>query len=178
METKKPMTEAALRRFAKAHLDAWNAHDVDACLALVTDDVLYDDPTFERPARGKKEMADRLRSVFAAFPDLHFAEDQFHVHTNVAQSECVVTYTFTGTMTGALPAPEGRMPATGKRVEVSGAALHRFDGELNSHMIVYYDSLGFMQQLGLLPESTGLGFKAVVLADLIAGKAKKALHLV
>lgn len=43
---------------------------------------------------------------------------------------------------------------------------------------MYYDSLDFMQQLGFLPETGRLGFKAVVLADYLAGRAKKALHLV
>ena len=42
---------------------------------------------------------------------------------------------------------------------------------------MYYDTLGMMQQLGFLPETTGLGFKAVVLADILAGKAKKVLHM-
>jgi hypothetical protein len=38
-----------------------------------------------------------------------------------------------------------------------------------------YDALDFMQQNGLLPKSDGMGFKAVVMADVLAGKAKKAL---
>lgn len=175
--TQSPMTDAGQRAFAKAHFDAWNAHDVEACLAMVTDDVVYEDAMYDNPARGKEEMAARLRSVFTAFPDMHFPEDLAHVYTNVEGGDCVLTYTFTATMTGALVAPEGRIPATGRRVEVSGAAVHRFRGELGSHFTLYYDTLGMMQQLGLLPQTSGLGFKAVVLADILAGKTKKALHM-
>jgi steroid delta-isomerase-like uncharacterized protein len=178
MEPKKgAITEAQMRTFAMAHFDAWNAHDVDACLALVTDDVVWGDPSFDKPAQGKAEMADRLRSLFAAFPDIHFPEDKAHVHTNVKDGECVLTWMFTATMTGPHVAPEGRMPATGKRIEVSGATLNRFRGDKLSHFTMYYDTLGMMQQLGLLPEASGLGFKAVVLADFLAGKAKKVLHM-
>ena len=176
--TKGAITDAQMRSFAKVHFDAWNAHDVDACVALVTDDVVWEEPSFERPAQGKAEMADRIRGMFTAFPDIHFPEEKAHVHTNVKDGECVLTWTFTATMTGALDAPEGRMPATGRRVDVSGATLNVFRGDKLSHFTMYYDTLGMMQQLGLLPETKGLGFKAVVLADFLAGKAKKALHLV
>lgn len=175
--TKGAITEAQLRKFAKAHFDAWNAHDVDACVALVTDDIVYDDPSFERPAHGKEEMADRLRGIFAAFPDMHFPEHMAHVHTNVKDREGVLTWTFTATMSGPLESPEGRLPATGKRVEVSGATLNRFRDDKLEHFTLYYDVLGMMQQLGLMPETTGIGFKAVVLADFLTGKAKKVLHM-
>jgi steroid delta-isomerase-like uncharacterized protein len=143
----------------------------------VTDGVIYEDPGFEKPAHGKAEMAARLRAIFTAFPDIHFPEDLAHVHTNVEDGECVLTWTFTATMTGALEQPEGRMPATGRAVKVSGATFNRFSGDLLSHFTMYYDSLDMMQQLGFLPESTGIGFKAIMLADYLAGRAKKVLHM-
>lgn len=177
MEPRTTITETTLRQFAKAHFDAWNAHDVDAAVALVTDDVVWDDPSFDTPAHGKEEMAARMRAVFVAFPDMHFPDELAHVHTNVKDGEGVLTWTFTATMTGHLDAPEGRLPATGKSIKVSGATLNRFRGDLLSHFTMYYDSLGMMQQLGLLPETSGIGFKAVVLADVLAGKAKKILHM-
>jgi len=171
------ITEAQIKKFAKAHFDAWNAHDVDACLAVLTDDVVYEDPSFEKPAVGKEEVAVRLRSVFTAFPDIHFPEELFHVHTNVKDAECVVTWTFTATMTNALESPEGRMPATGKQVKVTGATLNHFHGDKVSHFSMYYDTLDMMQQLGFLPETAGLGFRAIMLGEFLAGKAKKVLHL-
>ncbi|GAA6524394.1 nuclear transport factor 2 family protein [Intrasporangium sp. DVR] len=175
--TKKPLSDAALRSFAKAHFDAWNAHDVEACIALMTDDVVYEDPGFESAAHGKAEVAARIRAIFTAFPDIHFPEEMAHVHTNVDDAECVLTWTFYATMTGDLVAPEGKMPATGKKIQVSGASFNRFRGDLLSHFTMYYDSLDMMVQLGFLPKTNGLGFKAVVLADLLAGKAKKVLHM-
>ncbi|ADU49156.1 ester cyclase [Intrasporangium calvum] len=175
--TSKPMTEAAMRAFAKTHFDAWNAHDVDAAVALVTDDVVWEDPSFEKPVLGKAEMADRMRALFVAFPDLHFPEELAHAHTNVADGESVLTWTFTATMMGDLVAPEGRMPATGKKVQVSGATFNRFRGDLLSHFTMYYDSLDMLHQLGFLPSSTGISMRAVMLADYLGGKAKKALHL-
>ena len=178
MEPRTTITETTLRQFAKAHFDAWNAHDVDAAVALVTDDVVWDDPSFDTPAHGKEEMAARMRAVFVAFPDMHFPDELAHVHTNVKDGEGVLTWTFTATMTGHLDAPEGRLPATGKSIKVSGATLNRFRGDLLSHFTMYYDSLDMLQQLGFLPQSTGVGMRAVMFADYLTGKAKKALHLV
>ena len=34
-----------------------------------------------------------------------------------------------------------------------------------------YDGLDFMQQVGALPRAEGIGFKALVLTDILAGKA-------
>lgn len=176
--TSKPITEAQMRTFTKKHFEAWNAHDVDAIVALIADDAVYEDPGFDKPAYGKTEIASRLHAVFAAFPDIHFPDELAHVHTNVDHSECVLTWTFTATMTGDLVSPEGRMPATGKKVQVSGATFNRFRGDLLSHFTMYYDSLDMLQQLGFLPQSTGVGMRAVMFADYLTGKAKKALHLV
>jgi ketosteroid isomerase-like protein len=48
------------------------------------------------------------------------------------------------------------MPATGKRVAFRGCdALTVRDGRIQSHR-AYYDQLGFMTQLGLVPEATAV----------------------
>ena len=52
---------------------------------------------------------------------------------------------------------------------------HFRDGLLREYTL-HYDSLAMMQQLGLLPKSTGLGFKAIVMADVMAVKARKVLQ--
>jgi len=53
--------------------------------------------------------------------------------------------------------PEGTIPATGKRLTLRGAdAITVRDGLIRSHR-VYYDQLGFMTQLGLVPEGAPEG---------------------
>jgi hypothetical protein len=76
-------------------------------------------------------------------------------------------------MTGAL---QNGTPATGRRMQMTGANVAHFRDGLLRDYTLYYDSLAMMQQLGLLPKSTGLGFKAIVLADVVAVKARKALQ--
>ena len=71
-------------------------------------------------------------------------------------SETADTYfgeiTFRGTNTGDLTMPDGTsIPATGKSFEVSGVETARVrDGKIVEHNM-YWDSLGMMRQLGLLP---------------------------
>jgi hypothetical protein len=61
-------------------------------------------------------------------------------------------------------------------VRVVGSTICRIRDGAVSSWTTTYDALDFLQQNGLLPRSDGVGFKAVVMADLLAGKAMKVLH--
>lgn len=167
------LTEAQMRVLGDELLDAYNRHDVEALIAHHTDDVVWTEPTLPTPAHGKAEVAAALRDTFTAFPDLQVPRDGFRLYPDVEDQSAVVTWTLVGTMTGPL---QNGVPATGRTVRMSGANLARFRDGLISEYSFYYDSLAMMQQLGLLPKSTGLGFKAIVMADVAAGKARKVLQ--
>jgi predicted ester cyclase len=83
------------------------------------------------------------RGFRAAFPDLAFTVDHA-----VAEGDLVaVRWTARGTNTG-----EGNgIPATGRRVQVSGTALFRFEDGAIAEEWTAGDTLGLMRQLGLLP---------------------------
>jgi hypothetical protein len=57
-----------------------------------------------------------------------------------------------------------------------GANQTRYRNELISEFTQYFDTYDLMEQLGMLPKATGLAFKAIVLADVMAGRAMKALQ--
>jgi steroid delta-isomerase-like uncharacterized protein len=80
-----------------------------------------------------------------AFPDLHMTVDHA-----VAEGDLVaVRWTARGTNTG-----EGNgIPATGRRVQISGMALFRFEDGAIAEEWTSGDTLGLMRQLGLLPAS-------------------------
>ena len=167
------LTEAQMRALADELLDAYNRHDVDALLPHYTDDVVWTEPTLPAPAHGKREVAAALKDTFTAFPDLHVSTDEFALYPDVDGQSAVVTWALTGTMTGSM---SNGVPATGRSVAMNGANVARFrDGRICEYTF-HYDSLAMMQQLGLLPKSTGIGFKAIVMADVAAGKARKVLQ--
>lgn len=168
------MTEGEMRAVSEAMFQAWNLHDVEGILEHLTDDVVWSEPTLEESARGKEATAAGLKDTFTAFPDLRFLVEGFHLFPSVEQQACVATWTLMATMTG--PSQVVGVPPTGKSVSISGTNLSRFRDGLISEYTTHYDSLDLMQQLGLLPATNGLPFKAVVMADVLAGKAKQALH--
>jgi steroid delta-isomerase-like uncharacterized protein len=167
------LSEAQMRAFSEEFLAVYNRQDVDAVVAHLTEDVVWTEPTLPAPARGRDAVRASLRDTFRAYPDLRVLDEGFAYYPDAVSQTAVVTWTVTGTMTGPL---ENGVPATGRALRVSGANLARFRGGLISEYTHYYDSLAMMQQLGLLPRSTGLGFKAIVLADVMAGRARKVLQ--
>jgi steroid delta-isomerase-like uncharacterized protein len=93
-----------LDRFA----DAWNRHDLDALMSMMTDDCVFEasagpDVNGQRSA-GREAVRAAFAAVFEAFPDAHWAEPRHFVCGNRGVSE----WTFTGTH------------RDGRRVEVTG----------------------------------------------------------
>lgn len=170
--TKSPMTESAIRAHQDALIRAWNAHDVDRILEHLSDDVVWIQPMQVTPFHGKEAVAAYLKESFTAFPDMHLPVDDLQVVTSLDPPFYVATWTATATMTGAAQG----LPATGASVRFSGTTVCRFrDGLINEYQQTY-DALDVMQQLGALPKTEGLGFKAVAMVNVMLGRAKKALH--
>jgi steroid delta-isomerase-like uncharacterized protein len=123
--------------------------DPEGLAATYADDAVLTAATGER-VEGKQAILDYWTQMARAFA----------VGTGEVgrSSETEDTYfgeiTFRGTNTGDLTMPDGTsIPATGKSFEVSGVESARVrDGKLIEHNM-YWDTLGMMRQLGLLPES-------------------------
>lgn len=174
MATTQPhLTEAQMRAAAEKLLDEWNRHDIEAILEHLHPEVVWTDPTLEAPVRGKEAVRKELKNTFTAFPDFHVPAEDFEVYLDAKTQTGVSTWTFAGTMTGPL---DIGVPATGKSVRIRGANQSRYRDGLISEYTQYYDTYELMQQMGMLPKATSLGFKALVLADVMAGKAMKVLQ--
>ena len=80
-----------------------------------------------------------------AFPDL-----RFQIMDTIAEGDTVVCRCLMkGTHRGAFMG----IPATGKRINITGVDIARFrEGKAVEHW-AYYDELGMMQQLGVIPEN-------------------------
>jgi steroid delta-isomerase-like uncharacterized protein len=169
----KNLTDAEIRAVAGRMLEAWNAHDVEAILELVHPDIVWTDPTVPEPVHGKEAMRKELRNNFTAFPDFHVASDEFQLYVDTPSQTAASTWTFTGTMTGPL---DIGVPATGRAVRMRGADQVRYRDGLISEYTQFYDSYDLMEQMGMVPKANGLVFKAIVLADVMAGRAIKVLQ--
>ncbi len=104
-----------LDRFA----DAWNRHDLDALMAMMTDDCVFDASAGPQVNGQRSEGPQQVRAAYAAvfetFPDARWANARHFIAGNRGVSE----WTFTGTRTD------------GTRVEVNGCDLFTFrDGRI------------------------------------------------
>ena len=89
-----------------------------------------------------KEMANHLRS---AFPDIHFT-----IHDLIAENDrVVVSWTWEGTHQGRF----NQFSPTGKRVQQEGNVIYRLEGEKVVDVKVQVDRFGFLQQLGVIPQT-------------------------
>jgi steroid delta-isomerase-like uncharacterized protein len=153
--------------FARHWVDRWNAHDVAGVLALVSDDVLWHDPSLEGPARGHAEAQEYVESLFRAFPDISWSmpsgvcvsslEDRGNGILSVAQP-----WACRGTALGPID-PPGFAP-TGKAFELEGVDLWemRLPETRLSQVVSHYDALEFARRIELMPARASRGERAMV----------------
>ena len=107
-------TPAEARQFLNLFAQAWNRHDLDVIMSMMTDDCVFQASagTEVDGQRSEGQVAVRaaFAAVFEAFPDAHWANAR---HFNVGD-RAVSEWTFTGTHKG------------GRRVEVTGCDLFTF----------------------------------------------------
>jgi len=127
--------------------NAWNRHDRDAYVAFHTED--YEIVTPDVAAKGH----DGVRQFWAANCG-PFPENQVTVLRVVADGTTIVEEgVFAGTNTGPLPMPDGtELPATGAAVSIPYMAWHTVRDGLFASSHFYWDSMAFLQQLGLLQQ--------------------------
>jgi len=124
---------------------AWNAHDVDAILALHTDDSVFENHTSGGLAVGKLAFRKLIDSVFATFPDLRFTTRRAYFGDSVAVLE------WTATATHMKPIARGTQtfPPTGKTLAWDGLDVLPIQDGLITRKDVYADSISFLRQLGV-----------------------------
>jgi steroid delta-isomerase-like uncharacterized protein len=135
-----PAYEATALRYA----DAWNRHDVDAILALHTEDAVFENHTSGGHAVGKVEIRELIESVFSAFPDLQFETRRAYFTENVA----VVEWTATATHQNPITWGSRTLPPTGKRMSWNGMDVLPLRDGLVARKDVYVDSISFLRQAG------------------------------
>jgi steroid delta-isomerase-like uncharacterized protein len=146
------MTTQESVAFVRRGYDAYNAHQSDPHWLDYTDeDVAEDCDVVDIPSgmilRGPEGLKQFLLGFSTAFPDSSIEV------TNVFATEesAVVEGILRGTHTGVLHSPAGDIPPTGQKVELHACEVFQLRNRKMVRHTSYYDALGFMQQLGLIP---------------------------
>ncbi len=131
--------KAVVRRFVE---EVQSRHKLELVDQLF-DPSYNDHASFQGSVPGIEGFKQLFGMMLGAFPDLHAI-----IHDQIAEGDKVVTRkTFKGTHKGDYMG----VPPTGKQIELGVIDIFRVvDGRIVEHWM-QADSLGLMQQLGLIP---------------------------
>jgi steroid delta-isomerase-like uncharacterized protein len=136
-----------VRSFTERWVNAWNAHNPDALLALCTEDIVWEDPAAPEPSRGHDEVRTFLQTIWTIFPDLSFTLPEPAL-VALEGPRAAQVWRLTGTFLG--PDPTGFAP-TGKHVDQLGIDHYEFRDGLLAHYQALYDVSESLRQMGLAP---------------------------
>jgi steroid delta-isomerase-like uncharacterized protein len=133
--------EAAITRYN----EAWNAHDLDAIMALHAPDMVFENHTAGEAAEGDA-VREHIGSIFETWPDINFETRRLYVRDGLVVQEWTATATHANTMRrGELEAEP-----SGERVQWRGVDVIPFEDGLVKRKDVYSDSVSILRQVGLL----------------------------
>ena len=119
---------------------------------------------------GERALRTFFAQMFTALPDLEFVTEDVHAVSNeVAVGQWRMSGTFSG---GSF---QGIEP-TGRRLELRGIDVMRFEGQTLRHNDIYYDGLAFARQIGMLPTADSAGDRAMVAAFNAATRARQVVR--
>ncbi|MGW4370555.1 ester cyclase [Nocardia takedensis] len=129
---------------AKRLFDAWNTRDLDVFAEVIAPDCIDHDPQNPFTDIHGPECLQRLARMYLAA----FSDQRFLVNEQIAEGDFVTTrWTGTGTNDGEMMG----MPPTGKSAVVQGITINRFRDGAIVESWGCWDTLGMMQQLGVVP---------------------------
>lgn len=158
-----------IAEFAERWLSAWNSHQPDRVLELMTEDIEYDDSAWPRQMRGYGDVREFLESTWRAMPDLEFelADGPF---LKSGQPKAAFYWTGTGTFTGPLD-PPGLAP-TGTRLVFDGFDLQEYRDGRVCRLRITFDMLDVSRQIGMVPKPGSRPEKAGAALQRLAVRTK------
>jgi steroid delta-isomerase-like uncharacterized protein len=141
------MSKEELERVDDQGIAAWNDHDDQAWVDLLSDDFVINDWTVADPIRDKEGARQYFNAWKTAFPDM-----QVKVTNRVVGDDAVASEVeFIGTNTGPMVMGGMEMPPTNKPVTGRGTYFARISGGKVKEFSAHPDAAGMMVQLGLMP---------------------------
>jgi steroid delta-isomerase-like uncharacterized protein len=135
----------ALEKVIARYNDAWNAHDLDAIMAMHAPDMVFANHTAGESAEGEA-VRGHIGAIFATWPDIAFSTRRLYVRDGLVVQEWTASATHSRTMR------RGEIVAepTGRGVEWDGLDVIPFEDGLVKRKDVYSDSVSILRQVGLL----------------------------
>lgn len=144
VDSQKDSPEALEEAIARYN-EAWNAHDLDAIMAMHTPDMVFENHTAGEVAQGE-HVRGHIGGIFESWPDIRFQGRRTYARDGLVVQE------WTATATHANEMRRGDIVAepTGRTITWKGLDVIPFEGGLVKRKDVYSDSVSILRQLGLL----------------------------
>jgi steroid delta-isomerase-like uncharacterized protein len=131
--------------FADRWRAAWNSHDAEQVLALMHEDIVYEDDAWPAPMHGHADVREYLAHVWGGMPDMAFRNVGVP-YVVPGERSAALRWTADATHTGEV----GGFAATGKRAEWDGVDFHEYlDGKVH-RLRTIFDGMTIARQLGVL----------------------------
>ena len=141
------MASKNVETFRAAH-QAFNRRDFDACLAVLSENVVYQDNGRNMTIRGREGFRQFMEGWVIAFSDAEVSDPVYIDGGNTVVAQFIAR--------GLNDGPFGSLPASGRQMQLPMCEVFRFDD--NGQMIsgsLYYDQLSLLTQLGHIQQPTG-----------------------
>jgi steroid delta-isomerase-like uncharacterized protein len=127
----------------RASEEIWSKWNLAAVDEFMASDFVYHRGTGEH-IRGTEEYKKFVSATRSAFPDAHFTIDDIFAEGDKVAARWTMTATHKGELRG--------IPPTGKKVTMWAISLYRIVEGKIVEAWERYDTLGLMQQLGVIPK--------------------------
>src|SRR6266513_6117886 len=139
------MNGAELQEFIDRYNDVWNAHDVDAIVAMHTEDSVFENHVTGDVNVGREQIGNAIRGIFTVFPDLSFEGRRQYIREDLVVQE----WTARGRHKGKMTRAGLEVEPTGRKVEYRGMDVIPISDGLVARKDVYSDGVTLLRQLGL-----------------------------
>jgi steroid delta-isomerase-like uncharacterized protein len=140
-----PDAPGALEQAIGRYNDAWNAHDLDAIMAMHAPDMVFENHTAGEVAVGE-EAREHIGAIFHTWPDIEFSTRRLYVRDGLVVQE----WTATATHANRMQRGEVVAEPTGRRLSWNGMDIIPFENGLVKRKDVYSDSVSILRQLELI----------------------------
>jgi ketosteroid isomerase-like protein len=124
-----------LRTTISAFTDCLNRHDAAAAVQFLAEDVVFWEPSYPAPRRGRDAIRRELEGFFAMLPDIKFTSLTLLADGDYVSHEWQYQATYQG-----------------RPVQLRECSIARLDDEARVVEVrVYFDRLTLLRQLGLAP---------------------------
>jgi steroid delta-isomerase-like uncharacterized protein len=162
-----------IRNFTQRWLEAWNSHEVDRLLALMTEDIEYRDDSWHKTMHGHADVREFLEATWRAIPDMTF-EVLTGPYVIPGEPRAAFHWRGWGTHSGLLE-PPGFAP-TGRRWELDGVDFHEYRDGRVCKLRIAFDMMSASRQLGLVPAAGGRAERALAMAQRSASRVQQAIR--